>query len=450
MKRSTFFLSALVVLVLGPRAVAQDKGKIIAEFEVAGVGRDAPLCVPLSLPAGYADLTIVAIRGGKGDFQFSGEAQLTKPSLLTESIAPAAKGLVRRDLHFWVGDKYPSDFKVAVITDAPGTKYPESELFVWKTKEGEWAELWHRKLPVMRYMHKAYDPANRNKTYKVFHHLYDPSGTRLLTNGGDTNDLLPKNPKDLLYPHHRGLMFAYNKITYGDKKTCDTWHAQPPDTHQSHEGFLLTEGGPHLGRHRVAVDWHGAMKEVFAKEERELTVYRAPTSVPGKPAEIRKAVLVDFAARLKTTGGKVKLDGDPQHAGFQFRAHNDLHEQKHDKETYYLRPDGKGDFGEKGTRNWDPKTKKGPTNLPWDAMCFVIDGKRYTCVYMNSPKNPGESRWSERDYGRFGCYFEYELTPENPLVVNYRVWLQEGEMTQEQCEALHRAFVSTPKVTVKG
>jgi hypothetical protein len=79
----------------------------------------------------------------------------------------------------------------------------------------------------------------------------------------------------------------------------------------------------------------------------------------------------------------------------------------------------------------------------------VIDGKRYTVVYLNHPSNPKPSRWSERDYGRFGCYFEYELTEQNPLVVNYRVWLQEGEMTQAQCEALYQAFATPPKVTMK-
>ena len=123
-----------------------------------------------------------------------------------------------------------------------------------------------------------------------------------------------------------------------------------------------------------------------------------------------------------------------------------MHEQKADKQTYYLRPDGKGKLDE--TRNWDAK-KKGPTNLPWDACSFVIDGKRYTVAYLNHPNNPGESRWSERNYGRFGCYFEYELTEKNPLLVNYRIWLQEGEMTLEQVEALSKAFTQQPKVTVQ-
>jgi len=112
-------------------------------------------------------------------------------------------------------------------------------------------------------------------------------------------------------------------------------------------------------------------------------------------------------------------------------------------ETYYLRPDGKGQPGE--TRNWEAKKPDPKTvNLPWDAMCFVLDGKRYTVLRINHPDNPGEARGSERDYGRFGDYFEYELTPEKPLKVKYRVWVQEGEMTGEQCAAIAAAFVSPP------
>src|SRR5207302_7663832 len=142
-----------------------------------------------------------------------------------------------------------------------------------------------------------------------------------------------------------------------------------------HERTLSTEEGAVLGRHRVAIAWHGPDQEVFAREEREMTVY----GMDG-------GTLVEFASRLKTTGGKVRLDGDPQHAGFQFRAANDVAE-KTAKETYYLRPDGKGKPGD--TRNWEPKTKKGPINLPWDAMSFVLDGKRYTVAYLNHPDNPG-------------------------------------------------------------
>ena len=74
----------------------------------------------------------------------------------------------------------------------------------------------------------------------------------------------------------------------------------------------------------------------------------------------------------------------------------------------------------------------------------VTGGKRYTVLRVNHPDNPGETRGSERDYGRFGDYFEYDLTPDNPLRLKYRVWVQEGEMTVEQCNAIASGFVNPP------
>jgi hypothetical protein len=63
---------------------------------------------------------------------------------------------------------------------------------------------------------------------------------------------------------------------------------------------------------------------------------------------------------------------------------------------------------------------------------------------INHPDNTRETRGSERDYGRFGDYFEYDLTPGKPLKLKYRVWVQEGEMTVEQCSALASSFVNPP------
>ena len=33
-------------------------------------------------------------------------------------------------------------------------------------------------------------------------------------------------------------------------------------------------------------------------------------------------------------------------------------------------------------------------------MSFVLDGKRYSVVYLDHPDNPKEARQSERTYGR--------------------------------------------------
>ena len=181
----------------------------------------------------------------------------------------------------------------------------------------------------------------------------------------------------------------------------------------------------------------GRYGTVIANEEREVTAYA-----------VRNVTMIDFTSEVKTELPRVKLDGDPQHAGFHFRAAMEV-AKKTNKETYYLRPDGKGKPGE--TRNWDAKTRDPKTvNRPWDAMSFVLGGQRYTAAYLDRPDNPKEARYSEREYGRFGSYFEYTIDEGKPLTVNYRVWLQEGLMKPEDVAALSQNFVEPVQVTVRA
>lgn len=278
---------------------------------------------------------------------------------------------------------------------------------------------------VMRYMNAPRDGTTKDThemTFKPFHHVYDPAtGKVQLTNGAG----LAAN-KDLLYPHHRGLFFAFNKISYG-KESCDVWHGRNGE-YVEHDKFLKLDVGMDKAVQTSALSWHGRDGKVFAEEERTYTV----TNTPG-------GTQIDFASTLTTRLDKVRLDGDPQHSGFHFRAAMEV--AKHGKQdTYYLRPDGKGKIGE--TRNWEAKKPDPKTiNLPWNAMSFVVEGKRYTVLRIDHPMNPKESRGSERDYGRFGDYFEWDLTPKAPLKIKYRVWVQEGEMTVEQCDKMAKAFV---------
>jgi hypothetical protein len=275
---------------------------------------------------------------------------------------------------------------------------------------------------VLEYVRPTFDPklsegkkdgALTNPTIKVFHHLYDDSGAVRLTNGPEGQ-----------YPHHRGIFFGFNRISYDGKK-ADVWHCREGES-QRHVETVKVSAGPTSGGHKVAIKWHGQDGKPFATEERELIVNA------GKGGR-----LIEFNSTVTTDLDKVRLDGDPQHAGFHFRANAEVEKTK--AETYFLSPDGKGEKGKEV--NWEPKGKKGPVNRPWTAMSFVVGGKRYTVVYLDHPDNPKEARQSERAYGRLGTYFEYDLTKDKPLKVKYRLWVQDGEVTAEQCEALSKAFV---------
>ncbi len=399
------------------------------ERELVGV----PVRVPLQVPPASADVADWQI------FTTSSTppvpALLTMPNFVTASL-PAENRSVRRDLLF-VLPKIHGKIDIVARPTIPnpdgvtGNPVLFSKKLRWVEKAGAHIDLLAGDQPVMRYMNRPYDAdkATRDLSFKVFHHLWDFEGKRFVTNGGHNNE--DAATSKLLYPHHRGLMFAFNRISYGDKQTADTWHCNKGE-HTSHVKTLHQLAGVDIAEHRVLLNWHGQKDDVFAQEERQYTVYK-----------LADGVLIEFASRLKSKAGNVRLDGDPQHAGFQFRAHNDV-AAKTAKQTYYLRPDGKGALDE--TRNWDPKTKKGPVDLPWNVLSFVLDDQRYSVEYIDHPNNPGEKRYSERNYGRFGCYFEYDLTEEKPLVLNHRIWFQKGEMTKEQAARLQDVFVTPVKV----
>jgi hypothetical protein len=380
--------------------------------------KNVPVRVPV--PPGQIDVAQIAsisltLPDGKAI-----PAQWTKPGLMSDDAG---------EIHFILPRLAAGEsirLKATLSTDAPS----DMQGFAWYDHNGHHADLLFGKRPVVTYHYERLDettPASRVRTYKVFHHLYSPQGGRLVTNG------LSEDPK-VHSPHHRGIFYGFNRISYDNGRTADVWHCTN-GAYQEHERFLSSEAGPVLGRHRLAISWHGRDR-AFAEEVRELTVYNVPCGQ-----------LVEFASRLRSPAGMVRIDGDPQHAGFQFRAHNDV-DAMTAGETIFVRPDGVGQRGE--TRNWDPKTRRGPVNLPWNAMSFVLGGKRYTVAYLDHPTNPKEARFSERDYGRFGSYFEYTIDEGKPLTVHYRLWLQEGLMKPQDVAALSHDFVEPVKVTMQA
>ncbi len=377
--------------------------------------RHVPIRVPLADTIAVQPGTTATVTSSDREHTFP--AQITKRRLLSQ-------GDHQHELVFLLPETpqdQPAHFEITW-----GTAQKQNG-FSWKeTEPGKALQLKYQDRPVLAYMHESLDdstPKRREATYKVFHHVYDPTGTQMVTKGPGGR-----------YTHHRGLFFGFSKVSYQNgKKKVDIWHCRG-NAHQAHQEVLSTETGPVLGRHLVKIHWYGPGKEEhFATELREVTAYHT-----------EDGLLIEFASQLSSHVGDLKLDGDPQHAGFHFRASNEV-AAKTNKQTYYLRTDGPGKPRE--TRNWPQK--KDHVDLPWNAMSFVVGDQRLTAVYLDSPQNPKPARYSERDYGRFGSYFVTTVREDQPLQVNYRLWLQKGEMTVEQAAALDAAFDHPPSTGIQ-
>ena len=391
-----------------------------AEYEVSVSAEkdlvDVPISVAIELPN---DITI----GDTVALSVEGEkvlGQITSAPLL-------AKDKTARHLSAVIPSIPAGDHTLSVELSKTST---DRAPFSWHNHPGKHSVLKIGKRPVLDYMYEQVDNSSekrRGETYKVYHQVYDPSGEVIVTKGPGG-----------LFPHHRGLFYGFNRISYGDGQKADTWHCKKNES-IGHDATISVDVGPVIGRHRVALRWHGQDGEVFAREQREMTVYN-----------VEGGNMIEFASKLSSEVGPVRLDGDPQHAGFQFRASQ--HVPDHTKHlTYYVRPDGKGEPGK--FRNWNhdvSKRDEKTVDLPWNALSFVIGDQRYTCCYLDRPENPKEARFSERDYGRFGSYFEYDLDKDNDLELNYRIWLQNGEMTVDEVASRSDAFVLQPEISIKA
>lgn len=379
----------------------------------------AALLASASLAFGADD---IVIKGGKKDARFVvlrfpetfefGAVKLGKETVLLQSDTAGKVGVLPT---LRAGEKLKATPGINLF------KRDYTPSFHFTEVKGESFDLDFDGKYVLRFVDKPHDEEDHYLTFKPFHQMFDPKDGKTLLSSGAHPDT-----KEFQFPHHRGLFFGFNKITYGDKQAADIWHGTD-GVFSSVDKITEKVAGHVFARHTAAISWHGKDGKTFAEEKRTVTVYL-----------VRGGTLLDWGTEVSTTLDSVKLDGDPQHAGFHFRATQEVSKSTA-KQTYYVRPDGKGKEGE--TRNWDAKGKDPKTvDLPWNAMSFVTNDKRYTVLRIPHADNPKGTRGSERDYGRFGDYFEYTLTPKAPLKLKYRIWLQEGEMTVEQCEAIAEGY----------
>lgn len=292
----------------------------------------------------------------------------------------------------------------------------------WTVEDGWAATLMYGDKPVLRYMRVPYDPAAIESTKKPFHHLFAPDGTRLLTKGIGG-----------LYSHHRGLFYGYNKIEV-DGEMLDTWHAAKGE-HQVHHEVIRSVSGACMGGHSVRIDWNDRTGQPFAQETRTIRAFIQPSRMNGHR-------LIDFESELQSSRGDIRLGGDRQHAGVQFRAAQEVAD--HASSTRFIRPDLWSGLPADKEIN-DDRHKE----LPWNAMRFMLDNRQYTVVYLCDPARPKGAEFSERSYGRFGEFIPLTLSENNPVRLRYRLWISDDpDITRERIEAKYHDFAHPPTVTL--
>jgi len=297
--------------------------------------------------------------------------------------------------------------------------------YTWVDTEGKHLDLMDGPRQVARYVYEPLDdstPERREETYKPYCHVFEKD---------KKDSFITKGPGGK-FTHHRGIFYGFSKITYTTPEgkavdKVDTWHCR--NAAQIHRSFSTQTADAEGAGFTSLIDWIGPDGKAFASEARTMTFSEADSNL-----------VVDFSSILTPLVPQLKVDGDPQHAGFQFRASNDV-ETSAKQATYYIRPNsGKGIAGQ--TINWSEKTDNELTrDQPWKGLCFQYNNKAVSVAYLDSPDNPKPARYSERDYGRFGSYFTAELTPEKPLSVKYRLVIRSREFTAEQISTLSEDFL---------
>ncbi|MEO6436642.1 MAG: DUF6807 family protein [Tepidisphaeraceae bacterium] len=297
----------------------------------------------------------------------------------------------------------------------------------FRFKDGDGVrDLLYGNTPVWRDMIK-YDPADHANTFKPFQHIYAP--------GGGEGDFITKGA-DGKYPHHRGIFFGF-KAHDGDNLLGDFWHC--PDVSQRHVKYL-TEAefvGPIAARCAAVTDWIGKDgKTAVVRDTRTETTWRVSPDT----------LLLDYEISIESLIGKpIKLEGDAHHAGFHFRAAQEVAQTKgvdgKEGSATYLRP---ATAKHMGNDIW--------SDCAWTICAFDVKGKHYEVTLLDHQSNPRPTTFSTRPYGRFGAFFTADVQRGSSLRVRYRVIIRSGEASAggtSRAEAASQDFAKVKAGSVK-
>jgi len=227
-------------------------------------------------------------------------------------------------------------------------------------------------------------PERHHDTYKPYLHVFSADGETRLTKG-----------PGFKFTHHRGIFLGFSKIAFEGKR-YDRWHMKGGDQ-------VVTKVSPTDAGFVAHIDWQGDTTEPFLTEQREFQF-----SAPAKPFYLA----IEMNSEIKPVRGEAELNGDPEHAGAQFRPS----EKVDTTTTTYIFP------GENTNAHKDK-------DLPWAAEIFTVEGKTFTVLILNHPENPKDTAFSAyRDYGRFGAFPKGKATVDAPFQLRYQWLIAEGDV----------------------
>jgi hypothetical protein len=382
-------------------------------------------------PAGIArrnSPTSILLRPGlelPADWTASGKEQLS--AILTPAdggaaidaqvvISQASKGIEI----YWIEKKLdPGKESNYTLRLGTGSK-TSSPLFSFREDTGH-SDLLYGKKPVWRQM-TAYDPASKDslhQTYKTFHHVWGFHGDGFITKGAGGQ-----------YTHHRGLFIGFSNTRVGDKR-WDFWHCKGVSVrHEKYDPEAQVMGSV-LGRTRSQTGWYDPEGKVVVRDYRQVTAWR----------QVEAQALLDFVITLEAVSGDVSLKGDPQHAGFQYRAVESKTGQGN--KTAYVRSTestgGKNDV-------WE--------GAEWITGIFQHGENNYAVTHMDHPKNPRPTVYSTRNYGRFGAYFEKDLKKGEKVELRYRIFIvdtkKHSDVSVTRYEKKYWDYIEPSKVSVSA
>ena len=287
------------------------------------------------------------------------------------------------------------------------------ETFSFRDTPGKHFDVLLNSKPVTRYMceRDTTDDKTKHNTYKVYNHVFDEKGEKFLTKGAGGK-----------FTHHRGIFIGFSR-TKANGKSYDTWHMK--GVIQKHQKIASKTAGPVLARYTALINWNEGEDKPILSEQREITVYNQGDSA---------ILLLDFHAKLTAVSSDIILDGDPEHAGCQYRPHDDVSKNKSAK--YLFHKDGLNLRKDK--------------DLPWAALTYKLNDKQYHVQYLAHPSIPKGNTYSAyRDYGRFGAYFKKPIAKGETLELRYRFYVAKGDMPdRKEMAQRYAAFATPPKAEV--